>query len=503
MTVEHLPAVEARARLHGLSLYPFQRVGVERLYDETTFLLSDDMGLGKTVQIVVAFPPGSPGMIICPSGVKYEWAKAFKTWRPEFRTRVFEGKKEFRQPRPGEVVILNYEIMPVSSYELTDAHAELLDATGIEVPNLAAKKFWNGPERARIYQCLAKGNANSTHPHQWAKLNKLLHERRLLTAPHPGTIVAVDEAQRAKNPSAQATRRLRDIANLALASGGRVWTASATPLKNNLDELWTVLQANGLGTRAFGSRGQFDIDAARPNAIAEKLRTISLRRNLDDVLPDLPEATWESIECPLDADTSRLADQVVLGLRAVGVEIETATLESINSATMKSIPREMWSRLRAQLAAAKVPTLLDLVQDLESAGEGSVVFCDHRAPLRVLCQREGWEKITSDEDGPEKQAVKERAQAGELKGVGVGIRAGGVGITLTRFRRGIWVDLPTVPADLDQGAARLRRIGQMAKGILHTRLVAAHVLERRIDSLLERKRKLFDSTVGASAVPAP
>lgn len=508
-----LREVDARARMNGNTLYPFQRDGIRWLLREppnslsTSKLLADDMGLGKTVQAVGATIPRAPVLVVSPSSVKWAWAKTYRLWRPEFTSRVVPDRQAFRWPRPSEVLVANFEQLPVSRREVDALIHSLCEMSGIKTK---AVRLWDASDRASATKSLRLSGASKQFPREWSRLNKWLHERGRVVQPYEGTLLIVDEAQRAKSSDAAVTKRTHELSVLTRGRGGRVWLLSGTPLKNNIEELWTVLQVAGLGTDEWdrethsplAARGQFGIDLGIPGRIPERLRNVSLRRNIDDVIPDLPEVQWESIECPLDPDTSKLADQVVLGLRAVGVDIETATLEAISSATMTAIPREMWSRLRSMLAAAKVPVLLDMAQDLKDSGVGVVVFCDHIAPLGVLLQRKRWGRVTGAESAEEKARVVEQAQAGELDGVAVSIRAGGTGVTLTHFRRSLWVDLPTVPADLEQGAARIRRIGSAPGGtpILHTRLVADHVLERRIDALLERKRKLFAATVGASAV---
>lgn len=470
---------------------------------------------GKTVQVVGATPPRAPVAVICPSGVKWAWSKTYRLWRPEFAGKVVPDRQSWRWPRPSEVMVSNFEQLPVSRREVDALIKALCEMCGVKLPlnangSALRPSAWTTEIRVHLRKELQLCGAAKQFPREWSRLNKWEHERKRVVQPYPGTLLVTDEVHRGKNPDAAVTKRIHELSQLVRLGGGRVWMLSGTPLKNNIDELWTVLQLAGLGTDEWDretrspltAKGQFEIDLYDKGRIAERLRNVMLRRRIDDVIPDLPAVAWESIDCPLDPETTKLADEVVASLRAVGVDIETATLDAIATATMLKIPREMWSRLRRQLAVAKVPVLLDLCDDLRSAGVGAVVFCDHVAPLEVLFQRKGWGKVTGAESAEEKARVVELAQSNEILDVCVSIRAGGVGITLTKFRRSIFVDLPTVPADLDQAAARLRRIGSEPGGkpILHTRLVADHVIERRIDALLERKRILFSRTIDASAL---
>lgn len=509
MTEIELRIAEANRRLgvQGMRLFPYQEDGAEWLAARPTALLSDEPGLGKTYQAVVAAPPRAPVLVVCPSAVKFTWAKSFRSIRPEFPHRIIDAKADWRFPRPGEIVVCGYEILPPAQLEIDRAAVNVADKSGVKIQ----PPPWSDAMRDAYMKALTAAGAARACPGEWSKLTRMIHARRRVTVPFPGTVVIADEAHRVKNNEAAVTVRFREVSALVRgAPGGRVWLLTGTPMMNRTDELWTVLQAAGLGTIAFAphvgasakeARGRFDIDALFPGKIPEKLRTVMLRRLRSDVLPELPEKTHEVVEVKLDPDTENLADDLVLRLRAAGVNIQTATLDVITTAVMKTIPREMMSELRSKLAQAKIPALLDLVEDIEDANVPLVVFSDHRSALDLLAKRDGWTKITGEETATQKSEAEAAFQAGQFRGIAVSIRAGGVGITLTHAWRAIFVDLPWVPALLSQAEDRLCRIGQKSQGLLYTRLVAAHVLERKIQELLETKERLFAKTIDAAATP--
>lgn len=501
-----LEGVRAELRLRGEHLFPYQETGIRWLHGLDAALLADDPGLGKTFEFCGALPAAAPVLLVCPSAVKMVWARAVRYLRPAFRVSVIRNKKEWRWPRPGEVLVCGYEVLPPSRFEVDRAIVRVADAMAVKVP----PRPWTDPavRDATRRQLLAAGAATKA-PLEWGRLLRLEAERARVTRPFPGTVLGADEAHRVRNPEAAVTVRFRDLSVTVRNDGGRVWLLTGTPMLNRLDELWTVLQAAGLGVRAFAphpgasareARGQFDIDALFKDRIAERLRTVMLRRRRDDVLPDLPGKLRDTVEVELDAETERLADAVVHGLLACGIDLKTATLDSLLTASLKSIERERMSELRKKLAAAKVPALLELVEDIEESGVPLVVFADHRAPLDLLGKREGWGRVTGDMSVEQKTEAVDAFQGGKLRGLAVSIKAGGVGITLTRAWRAVFVDYPWVPALVHQAEDRLVRIGQKAQKVHLTRLVAAHVLERRIDELLEEKIALFDRHVNAASV---
>lgn len=440
--------------------------------------------------------------------MKWAWAKSFRFLRPEFVVKIVESRSLWRVPKPGQVVICNYEVLPPSGAEIDDALREVADRVAVAAPS--------GPldpaTRERFVKALIDAGAPRSAPGAWSKMNRLVQARRVLQVPHPGTVLACDEAQRAKNPDAAVTGRVRQLRDLLRgAEGFRIWLLTGTPLENNEDEYWNVLENAFIGSVVFKpkdasgqSRGQYDIDGLFAGRRAEKLKSsgLFLRREMDDVLPDLPEKRVETLPVPLDPETAKLADAIVNGLLVAGVDIHTATLESIETASLTKIPREMMSKLRAQIAAAKVPVMLDLVEDLEDAGVPVAVFSDHVAALRLLATRRGWWKITGDESDEERQAAIEGIGTSTGRGIALSIRAAGTGTDGVQKRvwRGIFIDLPWNPQKLLQAEGRLRRIGQKS-ATLFTRLVADHVLERRIADLLVSKQRLFADNVTAAATP--
>lgn len=486
--VESAAAIEARIaeaerrlKAFGITLYPFQRVGAIRLASSPSLGLFDDPGLGKTVQGVLTPAPRSPVLVTCPAIVKEAWARWFRQARAgEFSIFIARSRAEFRWPRPGEVLIANYEILP-------PAYREVL----------------------RLEQKITDQGGEANNPILVNELRRMKAARRGVSSkPYDGTTILFDEAHRLKNVEALVTLRAREVAFAAIIRGGRVYPITGTPAMNKEREFYNVLQSAGLGAQAFGSAAQFDIELAKPDdpvlgappGWVEKMRGVSLKRIRSEVLPELPEKTRERYEVPLTKELREASDEFVAALKVAGVDLEKATLEAIQTAAIAKIPRELFAKLRAATAAAKIPALLELVEECEAEREPVVVFCDHRGPLDVLASRDGWGRISGAESEQEKTAVADAFQQGKLRGVACSIRAAGVGVTLTRAWRAIFADFPFNEALKQQAEDRLCRIGQTAKGLLYTRLVCEHVLECRMTDLVEAKAGMMER-MARSAVP--
>ncbi len=78
----------------------------------------------------------------------------------------------------------------------------------------------------------------------------------------------------------------------------------------------------------------------------------------------------------------------------------------------------------------------------------------------------------------------------------ISLRAGGVGLNLTRATHVLHYDRWWNPAVEDQATDRAYRIGQRRNVLVH-KLVCQGTLEERIDAMLEDKRGLAEAVVGS------
>jgi hypothetical protein len=438
-------ADEATGRAVDPRLYPFQKDGVRWLAPRRTALLADEMGLGKTVQALLAAPAGAPVLVICPASVKGSWRAECRRWRSDLTPEALAGKGSFRWPVAGELLILNYDILP-------------------PVEGLAA--------------------------------------------PAPGTVLIADECHKAKSKTAQRTKRLAALVAAVLAADGRAWGLTGTPLINRPPELWQVLDNLGLAEEAFGafgrfyrlfnaSRGAYGTTWGQPRAeVPEILRRVMCRRERRAVLTDLPGKTYTMAPVNgLDRETRKAADAAL----AAWTEWEKAA-EARGAKTSEGLPPfEAMSAARAALATAKIPAVLEIAESYEDAGEALVVFSDHRAPVEALGAREGWAAILGGTPTEERTRIVERFQAGALKGIALTFGAGAEGLTLTRAHEMLIVDLPWTSTILAQGEDRICRIGQ-AHPCHYTTLVAEHALDERLVEVIAGKRGLIRAAIEASAV---
>lgn len=453
-------ANKALAR-RGFSLYAFQREGIAHLCSIPAgrgVLLADEMGLGKTLQTISAL--GARAVIVCPAVAKGVWAREIGAYRPDLTPVLLSGRGSFRWPNEGEVVIVNYDILPKAPAGKDDRGLDLL------------------------YTRTSVGEAPE------------------------GCDLVADEAHALKNNKAQRTANFRCLRAAVKRSKGRAFLLTATPMLGKPPELWSVLTSGNLQRACFGSYDTFKrLFGAREERVSRsvtvtvwdgptsedsreigsRLSRVMLRRLRANVL-DLPRKTWQPIPVELSPATAKACDKFLAELEKQGQTIEDV-LEGRVAASFDKI-----STIRATLASAKVEALLEEVESYEEANEPVVIFSAHRTPIDLFATREGWRVITGDTSAEERGEIQDLFQAGALRGVACTIKAGGVAITLTKACHAVFCDLEWTPALNAQAEDRVLRIGQ-SRPVVIKRLVCRHPLDERIAELLDRKQSIINASI--------
>lgn len=480
LAAESSLAAEIRAaeELCGMTLYPFQREGAIWLRERSEALLGSGLGLGKTCQALVAHPPGRPLLVVCPAVVKGVWVREANRWRPDLEPIVCEGRLGFRWPGNGQMVVVNWDVLPPTLEEWQEARQIVGSIVGFFLAD--------------------------THEIDRVAFLQPSYETAFGRVSNATTVVA-DEAHCAKERKAKRTVRFRALSKLARDAGGRCWLLTGTPLLNRPPELWTVLSMADLHYRAFGyweqftrSFGGYKKQVTRTRSVwfwgqpdqtvPERLRSVMLRHERKDVLPELPEKTWQDIECAFPPKYVKEWDELCRRIDESGLWEDPESLPGF----------EGFSKARVNLALSKIPTMLEIVEEYEEQEEPLIVFSAHREPIDTLAKRAGWAVITGDTSAAKRTEIEESFQRGELRGLGAMIQAGGVGITLTRACRVLFVDLGWTPALNEQAEDRAMRIGQ-TRGVLIMRLVSRHALDAHIHTLLTGKDALIARTVRAAS----
>ncbi|MGQ9677251.1 MAG: DEAD/DEAH box helicase [Chloroflexota bacterium] len=449
------------------TLRPYQRRG----YSWLGFLrrwglgacLADDMGLGKTIQALALVQRDweagmrRPVLLICPTSVMGNWLKEAARFAPELPVLVHHGVSRWQGTAFKKAA--EQQAMVITSYALLHRDFDVL-----------------------------KGVA-------WAG-------------------VILDEAQNIKNAETKQARAARSIeADYRIALSG-------TPIENNVGELWSIMEFLNpglLGTQSeFRGKYFIPIQLYRDQEASESLKRLTqpfvLRRVKTDkaVIADLPDKLEMKVFCTLTREQA--------SLYAAVVKEATRTLEEAEGIQRKGVVLATLSKLKqvcnhpAQFLgdnsaiadrSGKLARLTEMLQEVIEVGDRALVFTQF-AEMGEILRRHlqdtfGREVLFLHGGTPKKRRdlMIERFQNDDDAApiFVLSLKAGGLGLNLTRANHVFHFDRWWNPAVEDQATDRAFRIGQGRDVQVHKYLCLGTV-EEKIDEMIERKKDLAETIVG-------
>ena len=429
--------------------------------------LADDMGLGKTIQAIalllyerqIAENGVGPALVICPTSVVGNWKREIQRFAPELRVTVHHGGD--RAKGKAFVAAAQDHDVIISTYGLARRDVDDL----VQVP--------------------------------WSD-------------------VILDEAQNIKNPQAKQTQAIRK-----LPAANRV-AMTGTPVENRLSELWSIMQflnPGFLGSQA-GFRQSFalPIERYQDKPATERLKGLVgpfiLRRLKTDsaIIQDLPEKLEMKVYCNLSAEQATLYESVVQESLAritsaeEGIERRGVVLGSVTR--LKQVCNHPAQFLGDGSAlpdrSGKLDRLGEMLEEALSIGDRALVFTQF-AEMGHLLQGYlqslfGVEVLYLHGGTPQKQRDRMVARFQQERGGPpvfiLSLKAGGTGLNLTAANHVFHFDRWWNPAVENQATDRAFRIGQTRDVQVH-KFLCAGTLEERIDEMIESKKALAESVVGA------
>ncbi|MBE8167240.1 MAG: DEAD/DEAH box helicase, partial [Shewanella sp.] len=447
-------------------LRPYQNRGMSWLaYLEDLGMnpcLADDMGLGKTMQVISLLllkPKTQPALLIAPTSVVGNWLKEIQKFAPELNAIIHHGGD--RKQNDFAAHIADYQLV-ISSYGLLRRDKALFKDIN------------------------------------WSR-------------------IIIDEAQNVKNPSAQQTKAL-----LSLSANSRI-ALTGTPVENRLMDLWSIF--NFLNPGLLGSQANFkkifetpiqrDNDLVQNKLLKNIVEPFILRRLKTDksIIQDLPDKIEQKVYCELSSEQASLYQTLV---DEITDKIEAAEQDpSMQKALMLSalLRLKQCCNHPAQVLqdgsefsvdrSIKLQRLVELCKEAIANNESILIFSQFTEiceQLQTLIKNQlgfnthylhGGTSRTKRE-----KMVEEFQQPDSPASVFVlSLKAGGVGITLTKANHVIHFDRWWNPAVENQATDRAFRIGQQKTVFAH-KFISIGTIEEKIDDMLESKQKIADSIVG-------
>ncbi|WP_197286585.1 MULTISPECIES: DEAD/DEAH box helicase [unclassified Chelatococcus] len=402
-------------------LFPYQEEGAAFLARVGRGLLADDMGLGKTAQAIAAARKIAARrvIIVCPASLCENWRREFKRFWPDF---------------PGELF--------VKSYNKVD---DFGGATTCDV-------------------------------------------------------LILDEAHYLKNKDAKRTRAIFgprcDGKGGLVERAKQVFLLTGTPTPNNPAELWPLARAvfpdailnpkipgkplaywpfvgrycktfdNGFGIKITGGKNLKEL--------RERIAPYVLRRRKEEVLTDLPPIRFDTL--PLEG----IRLPVVLNdAGKVEAEIIRKTLAEKGVGGLAEIAPHVAS-LRRITGLAKVGPVVEWVRDwLDAGGSKIVLFAHHKEVIAALSDAFDRAVVVTGSTTPAvRQAAVDSFQNDPNTRVFIGqLQAAGTGLTLTAASDLLFVETSWVPAENQQAAMRIHRIGQRNACLVRVATLAGSIDE--------------------------
>lgn len=475
------------------TLRPYQAAGLSWLsyLHELGFgaCLADDMGLGKTIELIAfllherkeytkseqkskakagkkAHSTG-PTLLICPMSVVGNWARELTKFSPSLKAMVHHGPDRRSK----------------------DAFAKEAEMCDIVITTYATA----------------------------------LRDEDILSRVHWDHLV-LDEAQNIKNPNTKQTRTIK-----RLNSDHRI-ALTGTPIENRLSELWSIMDFLNPGylgaAKSFHENFALPIEKYRNRDRAERLRRMTqpfiLRRLKTDpaIIRDLPDKIETKVYYNLTPEQASLYGAVVEDMldrigQSEGIERKGLVLAALTKLKQICDHPALFLQDGSILPgrSGKLARLEEMLDEVLAEGDKTLIFTQFAGMdtmLRHHLQETlGCEVLFLHGKTPKKQrdAMIERFQSNGSTSVSasesdgppifiLSLKAGGFGLNLTAANYVFHFDRWWNPAVEDQATDRAFRIGQK-KNVFVNKFVCMGTLEERIDDMIEEKKGLAESVIGA------
>lgn len=428
--------------------------------------LADDMGLGKTIELIAFLlhqkeqkALTGPTLLVCPTSVLGNWEREVKRFAPTLQVAIHHGDK--RASGKAFTKAVKGKDLVITSYPLVYRDERTLGSV-----------TWQG--------------------------------------------IVLDEAQNIKNPDAKQSRTVRQ-----LAAQFRI-ALTGTPLENRLTELWSILDflnPGYLGARNFFQR-RFAIpierygDTDSLQTLRSLVQPFILRRLKTDreIIQDLPEKQEMSVFCGLTPEQATLYEQVVqeslaqveaaAGIQRRGIIL--ATLVKLKQVCNHPAQFLQEKRLHGHHRSGKLKRLSEMLEEALSEGDRALVFTQFaqwgKLLKHYLEEHLGQETLFlyGGSSRKDREAMVDRFQHDPYgpRIFILSLKAGGVGLNLTRANHVFHFDRWWNPAVENQATDRVFRIGQTRNVQVH-KFVCTGTLEEKIHEQIESKKALAEQVVGA------
>jgi SWI/SNF-related matrix-associated actin-dependent regulator 1 of chromatin subfamily A len=451
----------------GLCYLPFQTVAAEYAIQRKDTLIADPPGAGKSIEaisIINFLPEIKKILIICPASLRINWSRELMRWLTKELTGGFALGGQF----PDTNII-------ITNYEQVKAFRKRID-----------KEKWD--------------------------------------------LVIFDESHMCKNPKSQRTRASlgwvseTGKTHIPPIDAGMRLFLTGTPILNRPVELWPMLRIadpDGLGANqlqfekhycaAWDAPWGYDatgVSKRHLEDLQKRLRSkLMIRRSKELILPQLPPKRRQIITLPAEAARQAIQaeldyyerNQTVVEEATKNAAAEIDYQQAADQLT-EGKAAQLWemSRLRHATGQAKIPYIIEYLEQALAEREKVVVFAHHRDIIDAIVKHFK-KKAVSHHGGmtnDEKQKSIDRFQGDKSVNIFVGSITMAVGYTLTAASLVVIAELDWRSSVVLQAEDRLHRIGQM-NPVQVSHLIFDNSLDSRIVFRVIEKEEIAEKALGS------
>ncbi len=417
-------------------------------------IFADDMGLGKTVQTIAVIYYlklqkyiTKPVLIVVPTTLLNNWAREIDKFAPSLSYSAYYGQNRLIQK--SDIIFTTYQIL------------------------------------RRDKQIIKKQKFD---------------------------MIVIDEAQNIKNPLTETAKSIKEIkAPYKIALSG-------TPVENNLSELWSIFDfalPRYLKTlKDFQKTYAKEIEINLNKTVAKRLKNITspfmLRRLKSDksIIKDLPQ------KIVIDQYITMEKEQAVLYQSVIDTSLDTINNGEPKDRSglifkllisLKQIcnhPRNFdKTSVTDYRTSGKTKVLIQLLETIIEADEKVLIFTQYTQMgdiLEEIIKKELFTEplyLKGSLSKNKRDALIESFDNDKEKKIFIlSLKAGGVGLNLTKANNVIHYDLWFNPAVENQATDRAFRIGQK-KNVNVFRFITQNSFEEKIDKMIKAKQELQDLSV--------
>ncbi|MEN2401571.1 DEAD/DEAH box helicase [Flavobacterium sp. MC2016-06] len=464
------------------TLRPYQIDGVKWLLDHfnSNFgaCLADDMGLGKTLQTLAVL-------------VAVQEQLGFTTKTTNFDLFANETTVE-RQPLKALIVLPSSLVF------------NWYNEAGKFTPHFS-KMQYIGNDRKLLQSRLDSSDLIFTS-------YSIIHRDISILEKYNFRYLILDESQYIKNKNSKIFKAINTINTTHKIA------LSGTPIENSLDDLWSQMQF--INPDILGSFAFFTENFKNPiekkqdeNSLSELKNLIQpyiLRRTKEQVLKDLPDLSEQIYYCNMDPEQEKLYEKEKSKARNFLLKTDGSSPDKISIINTLMKLRQLSNHPKmvdqeSDIDSGKYIAVTNYLENLVKGKQKTIIFSSFVTNLSFYtdwCKENKIEycEITGETPSSKREQQVNLFQENEKPLLFfISLKAGGVGLNITKASYVLFLDPWWNPFAEKQGIGRAHRIGQLNK-VNVVRFISKNTVEEKIIKLQESKKLLSDSLLEESFI---